>query len=84
MFVRILYGRQSIAGPGGVTWIHANTGVYWASSLGGGGYVYSRPVAVSPPGSDAMISIRDHVMIMRLASILVLALAAFWRLTDGR
>jgi hypothetical protein len=84
MLLRVLHGRQSDAGPGGVTLTYANTGLYWASTLGGGGYAYRRPISVRPPGADAEIPIRDHVMILRLALILVLAVTTLWRWVDGR
>ena len=84
--LRIRHGRreQTIEGADGVTLTLADSGFYWTTSFGGGGFTYHRPVLVRLQGSGAVIPIRDHVMEIRLAAAVVLLLAGIWRWLDGK
>jgi hypothetical protein len=67
-----------------VTLTSADSGFFGATSFGGGGYSYHRPVLVRNPSTGAMIPIRDHVMAVRLAAVAALLLALIWRWIDGK
>ncbi len=80
--LRMIGRRQSADGPDGITLLYATTGIYGSTSIGGAGFGYSRPVAVVGPGRIE-IPIHDHVMLLRLA-LLVLGIVALLRSIDGR
>ena len=84
--LRIRHTRreQVIEGVRGVTLTSANSGFFGGTSFGGGGFSYHRPVLVRDPGTGAMIPIRDHVMAVRLAAVVVLLMALIWRWIDGK
>ena len=84
--LRIRHARreQTVDGADGVTLTIADSGFYWMTSFGGGGFTYHRPVFVSLPGRGTRIPIRDHVMDVRLAAALLLLLAGIWRWIDGK
>ncbi len=84
--LRIRHGRreQTVEGADGVTLTLVDSGFYWTTSFGGGGFTYHRPVLVRLQGSGAVIPIRDHVMEIRLAAAVVLLLAGIWRWLDGK
>jgi len=82
--IRHARGEQTIEGADGVTLTRADSGFYWTTSFGGGGFTYHRPVLVRLRGSEAVIPIRDHVMEVRLAAAVVLLLAGIWRWLDGK
>lgn len=67
-----------------VTVTYAGTGVFGASSFGGGGFSYHRPVLVRHSGRGVVIPIRDHVMVCRLATVAILLAAGIWRWFDDR
>jgi hypothetical protein len=76
--------EKVIEGARGVTLTSAESGFFGATSLGGGGFSYHRPVLVRNPGTGVMIPIRDHVMIVRLAAVAALLMALIWRWIDGK
>ncbi|MET0697035.1 MAG: hypothetical protein ABWZ58_06370 [Acidimicrobiia bacterium] len=76
--------EQTVDGADGVTLTFADSGFYWTTSLGGGGFTYHRPVLVGLPDSGVVIPIRDHVMEVRLAAAVMLLLAGIWRWLDGK
>ena len=76
--------EQRIDGDDGVTLAFAETGIYWTTSFGGGGFTYQRPVILRLPGSGTVIPIRDHVMEVRLAAAVMLLMAGIWRWLDGK
>ena len=84
--LRIRHARreQTIEGADGVTLTLADSGFYWATSFGGGGFTYHRPVLVELAASGRVIPIRDHVMEVRLTAAVVLLLAGIWRWLDGK
>jgi hypothetical protein len=76
--------EQTVGGADGITLGFADTGFYGVGSFGGGGFTYHRPVLVRVSGSGTVIPIRDHVMEVRLAAVVVLLLAGIWRWLDGK
>jgi len=76
--------EQTVEGGDGVTLTFADTGLSWTTSVGGGGFTYHRPVLVRLPDRDVVIPIRDHVMEVRLAAVVMLLLAGIWRWLDGK
>ena len=76
--------EQTVEGTDGVALTFADSGFYWETSFGGGGFTYHRPVLVRLPDSGVVIPIRDHVMEVRLAAAVMLLLAGIWRWFDGK
>ena len=76
MFRADLQQIESVEGPDRTTLVYAHTRFDASGPFGGGGYSYSRPVAVRHEPSGREIPIRDHVMILRLG-LIVLTLAAW-------
>jgi len=76
--------ERTVDGADGVTLAFAETGFYWMAPFGGAGFAYHRPVLVRVSGSGSMIPIRDHVMEVRLAAVVVLLLAGIWRWLDAK
>lgn len=70
-----LVSRQSVDGPNGVTLVYSHSSLHAATSVGGGGYTYSRPVAVRHEATGVVVPIRDHVMALRLAVLAVILLS---------
>jgi hypothetical protein len=79
-----LENRQSVEGPHGVTLVHAHSSLHAATSAGGGGYTYSRPVAVRHVATGVGVPIRDHVMVLRLGALTVILLLTIVRWIRGR
>ena len=84
--LRIRHTRREhvIEGARGVTLTSADSGFFGATSFGGGGFSYHRPVLVGNPSTGPMIPIRDHVMAVRLAAVAVLLMVLVWRWIDGK
>jgi hypothetical protein len=51
---------------------YADTGLGGVSPYGAGGISYRRPTSVTVPGTGDVIPIRDHVMVLRLAVLILL------------
>jgi hypothetical protein len=64
--------------------VYAETGALGAHRFGVLGLSYLRPVRVEIDDFGGSIRIRDHVMVARLAIVLLLVAAALWRLLDDR
>lgn len=63
---------QTIEGVPGLKLSYVDTGFGGVTRFGGGGLSYRRPSSVTVPGTGSIIPIRDHVMLLRLAVILLL------------
>jgi hypothetical protein len=75
---------EKIEAPGGITLVYARSSVYAATPYGGGGYSYSRPLMARHESSGEEISIRDHVMTLRLGMLALFATALISRWILGR
>ena len=67
----------------GLTLVGAETSVIGKTAWFGGGASYTRPVRVEIDGGKA-IRVRDHLMIVRLAMVVVVLVLTVWRLVDDR
>ena len=79
-----LEDQHSVDGPHGVTLVYAHSSLHATTSVGGGGYFYSHPVAVRHETTGVVVPIRDHVMILRLGVLAVIFLATIVRWVYGR
>jgi hypothetical protein len=84
MFRADLRKTRTVAGPDGVTLFYTQTSFRAATQFGGGGYIYSHPVAVRHDASGAMVPIRDDAMTVRLALFALIVVAAMTRWIHGR
>jgi hypothetical protein len=84
MFRADLRKTRAVAGPDGVTLFYAQTSVRAATPFGGGGYIYSHPVAVRHDATGDVVPIRDDVMAVRLGLFLLIVVAAMTRWIHGR
>jgi hypothetical protein len=69
---RHLERDHTVEGVTGLKLSYADTGFGGVIRLGAGGLSYRRPTSVTVPGTGSIIPIRDHVMVVRLAVIMVL------------
>ena len=84
MFRADLRRRNSVEGPHGLTLLYAHTGFHVGIPFGGGGYVYSHPVAVRHESTGVEIPIRDHVMALRMGLLALVVFALMLRWINGR
>ena len=84
MFRADLMRTETVEGPDGITLVYAHSSLYAALPFGGGGYSYSRPVAVRHEASGMETPIRDHVMTLRLGLIALALIAVMGRWIIGR
>jgi hypothetical protein len=84
--LRIRHTRRehAVDGAEGVNLTFATSGFQWATSFGGGGLTYCRPVLVRQERTGGVSPIRDHVMAVRLAGVAVVLLAVVWRWIDDK
>jgi hypothetical protein len=84
--LRIRHTRRehAVDGAEGVTLTFATSGFQWASSFGGGGFTYHRPILVRHEPTGSVRRVQDHVMAVRLAGVAALLLALVWRWIDDK